>query len=221
MSTFLSITMLTPETRVYLEPPLTGVKEIQLLDCHIPKPWIKFKETQKVYKFSSQENAVEKIFFTIPPGNYTLKTLQQIFIRDRESSKLTILMTEQGYYLYSNKTINLRLSEKLSKKLGVPEKILPNQYYPIRWIAAKPLNVFCDLIESKSSYSNRIPRGENVEVSPSQLLAVMPFNNYPCLRVQQQDANPINYFTLIILDEKGRKPNFNNEPIRIHLKLSH
>ena len=28
-TTFLSITMLTPETRIYLDPPLTNVKEIQ------------------------------------------------------------------------------------------------------------------------------------------------------------------------------------------------
>ncbi len=219
MTTSLSIAMLTPETRVYLEPPLTQVKEIQLLDCHIPKPWIKFKEAQKVYKFLSQENVSEKIFLTIPPGTYTLKTLQQIFLKDQESSKLTILMTEKGHYLYSNKTVNLRLSEKLAKRLGVSEKILPNKYYPIRWIPDKPLNVFCDLVESKSSYSNRIPRGENVELTPSQLLAVIPSETYPCLRVSQT-KNPINYFTLLILDEKGRKPNFINETIRIHLKLS-
>ena len=219
MSTFLSITMLTPETRVYLEPPLGQINEIQMLDSHIPKAWIRFKDPQKVYKYKSQDNELEKVFFTIPPGNYTLKTLQQIFLKDQESSKLTILVTEQGYYLYSNKTVNLRLSEKLSKKLGVPEKILPNQYYPIRWIPDKPLYLMCDLIESKSSYSNRIPRGENVELTPSQLLAVMPSQRHPCLRVPQT-KNPLNYFTLLILDEKGRKLNFNKEPIRIHLKIS-
>ena len=207
--------MLTPETRVYLEPPLVKVKEIQLLDFHIPKPEIKFKEIQNVYKFLSDE----KIFITIPPGTYTLKTLQQIFLKDTESAKLTILMTEKGHYLYSNKAFNIRLPEKLSKRLGVPEKILPKQYYTIRLIPDKPLNLFCDLIDPKSSYYNSIPRDENVELSPSQLLAVIPSKRYPCLKVSQT-KNPINYFTLVILDENGLKPNFANETIRIHLKLS-
>ena len=123
-TTFLSITMLTPETRIYLEPPLTQVKEIQMQVSYIPK--------------ASSRN---------------------------------------------------------------------------------PLYLMCDLIESKSSYSNWIPRGENVELTPSQLLAVIPSQKHPCLRVPQT-KNPVNYFTLLILDEKGRKPNLNNKPIRIHLKIS-
>ena len=125
MSTFLSITMLTPETRIYLEPPLLQVKEIEMLDIHIPKAWI----------------------------------------------------------------------------------------------SDKPLYLMCDLIESKSSYSNITSFDENVELNPSQLLAVIPSNNYPCIKVQQT-KNPLNYFTLSILDEKGGKPNFNNEDIRVHLKIS-
>ena len=125
MSTFLSINMLTPETRIYLDPPLNQVKEIQMLDSHIPKV-----------------------------------------------------------------------------------------------VADKPLYLMCDLIESKSSYSNRIPRGGNVELNLSQLLAVIPSQKYPCLRVSQT-KNPVNYFTLLILDEAGRKAKFNsNEHIRIHLKIS-
>ena len=123
-TTFLTITMLTPETRIYLDPPLTKVKEIQLLDSHIPKT-----------------------------------------------------LSDKSFYL------------------------------------------MCDLIETKSSYSNRIPRGENVELNPSQLLAVIPSQKYPCLRISQT-KNPVNYFTLLILDENGRKLNFSNARIRIDLKIS-
>ena len=124
-TTFLSINMLTPETRIYLDPPLTQVKEIQLQFSFMPK--------------ATHRN---------------------------------------------------------------------------------PFYLMCDLIESKSSYSNCcIPNGENEELKPSQLLAVIPSQKHPCLRVPQT-KNPVNYFTLWILDEKGRKVNLNNEPFRIYLKIS-
>ena len=124
-TTFLSINMLTPETRIYLDPPLTKVKKIQMLDSHI------------------------------------------------------------------NPATN------------------KNPYY-----------LMCDLIESKSSYSNCcIPSAETEELKPSQLLAVIPSQKYPCLRVPQT-KNPVNYFTLLILDEFGKKAKLNNGPFRIHLKIS-
>ena len=82
-----------------------------------------------------------------------------------------------------------------------------------------PMYLMCDLIEPNSSYCNMIPRGENVELNPSQILAVIPSQEHPCLRVLQS-KNPLNYFTLWILDENGRKANLNNEPVRIHLKIS-
>ena len=117
--------MLRPKTRIYLDPPLTNVKEIQMLFSYIPKA-----------------------------------------------------------------------------------------------LNTNPFYLMCDLIESKSSYSNCcIPEGENVKLKPSQLLAVIPSQNHPCLRVLQT-KNPVNYFDLFILDKKGRKADLNNEPIRIYLKIS-
>ena len=83
-----------------------------------------------------------------------------------------------------------------------------------------PYYLMCDLIEPKSSYSNCcIPEGLNEELKPSQLLAVIPSKNLPCLRVPPT-KNPVNYFTLWILDGKGKKADLNNEPFRIYLKIT-
>ena len=82
-----------------------------------------------------------------------------------------------------------------------------------------PLYLMCDLIEPKSSYYNRIPRGENVELNPSQLLAIVPSKRYPCLRIPET-KNPLNYFTLWILDKNGTKLISNTVRIRIDLKIS-
>ena len=117
--------MLTPETRIYLDPPLTNVKEIQLQYCFLRK------------------------------ASYT-----------------------------------------------------------------NPLYLMCDLIESKSSYSTCCkPIGKNLELKPSQVLAVIPpYEKHPCLKVPQT-KNPINYFNLWLIDENGKKPNTNNEPALINLKI--
>ena len=82
-----------------------------------------------------------------------------------------------------------------------------------------PLYLMCDLIEPKSSYYNRIPGGGNVELNPSQLLAVIPSKKYPSLRITQT-KNPVNHFTLWILDKNGTKLISNTVRIRINLKIS-
>ena len=74
----------------------------------------------------------------------------------------------------------------------------------------KPFYLMCDIIEPKSSYSNIIPSGENIELKPSQLLSVIPSPN----------NNPVNYFNLLLLDENGKKVDMNNKPVRIYLKIS-
>ena len=123
MSIFISIMISSPETRVYLEPPLEEIKEIQLLDFHVPE-----------------------IFY--------------------------------------------------------------------------PLSVFCDLVESKFSYYNKVARNENTEVTASNLLGVIPFQHSASIKAQQSN-DPINYFTLSILDRNGVKPDFGNAHVRISLKISY
>ena len=82
-----------------------------------------------------------------------------------------------------------------------------------------PLYLMCDLIEPKSSYYNRIHSVGNVELDPSQLLAVIPSKKYPSLRTAET-KNPVNYFTLWILDKNGTKIISNTVRIRINLKIS-
>ena len=121
--TFLSITMLTTETTIYLDPPLNNVSEVQILD---------FSGTN-----ASNDN---------------------------------------------------------------------------------PLYLMSDIIESKSSYYNRIPSGGNVEIRPSQLLATIPSKKYPILRITQI-KNPLYNFKLWILDKNGIKIISNTVRIRINLKI--
>ena len=83
-----------------------------------------------------------------------------------------------------------------------------------------PLYLMCDLIEPKSSYTDCCKTSsETIKLKPSQVLAVIPtYQEHNSLRIPQT-KNPVNHFTLWILDENGKKLNLNNQPVRIHLKV--
>ena len=51
----LSITMSESETRIYLDPPLKNLREIQLLDCNLnTKRLINFKDQQILFNDNNQ-----------------------------------------------------------------------------------------------------------------------------------------------------------------------
>ena len=177
--------MYEPETRVYLDPPLNGIKEIQLLDCNIPKCVLIFDEPQKVFKSHKTD------YFTIPSGSYTLKSLQYLFINDSNKPKLLIIRNEKSNFLMSSNEFNVWLSEGLQKALSLPEIIRPGTSCPISIINNKPMKILCNLIDSKYSYSTASKSGDHIKIVPSNLLAVVPSQNYPSLPVQQI-RHPIN-----------------------------
>ena len=216
MSTNLTIAMRSPETRINLNPPLSNVKNIQLLSYYGPTAWVRFSEDQQVYK-KIEDGKVS--FIIIQKGDYTLKTLQHAFSIDKEETKIDINISSQGSYLKSDKTVNIWLTEQLAKKLGVPEKIEPKKMYPIRWIPDKPLLLFCDIIDKNKSYMNIKTYGTELKLTTSSLLAVIPSKDYPSINISIDHV--LNYFTIKLLDNKGRKPDFKNEMIIINLKVSH
>ena len=215
-----SIEMMTPESRIYLEPPLSKpVRFIKLLNCRIPSEWVTFKVTQVVYKVNVQNGQNGAEVTTIAPGSYSFEALQKALIKGDESSKLLIVKTAQGNYLRSNNTVPLRLTKGLTDSLGVSEQIDPGKNYPIKYIPQKTIKVYCDLVEEQSSYENEVVSKESIKIRPSDLLAVVPSQRYPRLKVSLT-KNPINYFTVTISDEDGTPLRLIGEPIRIHLKLS-
>ena len=214
-----SIEMMTPESRIYLEPPLSKpVRFIKLLNCRIPSEWVTFKVTQGVYKVNVQNGQNGAEVTTIASGSYSFEALQKALIKGEESSKLLIVKTAQGNYLRSNNTVPLRLTRGLVDSLGVSEQIDPGKNYPIKHIPEKIVKVYCDLVEKKSSCENKVVSNEAVTLRPSELLAIAPSLKYDTLIGTEK--NPINYFTLTIYDEDGNLLRLINEPIRIQLKIT-
>ena len=215
-----SITMMAPESRIYLEPPFSHpLKFIKLLKCRLPNEWVTFKVNQGVYKVNVQNGETnDAAVTTIIAGSYSLEALQKALQKGAQSSKLVIVKTAQGNYLRSNNTVPLRLTRGLVDSLGVSEQIDPGKNYPIKHIPEKIAKIYCDLVEEHYSCENKVVSHGCVILRPSKLLAVAPSLKYTTRK--GNDKYPINYFTLTIYDEDGSLLSLIDEPIQIQLKLS-
>ena len=209
----LSITIYESETRIYLDPPLKNIREIQLLDCNIQtKRLINFRDQQILF------NDRNLGFIIIEPGTYSLRNIQSIFLNDPNREKITIIETDTVDYLYSNKNFNIKLTRALSIGLGVPEIINPGKLYPINIQIKGPLRLMCSIVDNKSSYMNKTKYGELVKLSPSTLLANIPSKDYPTIPVRKYEC-VINHFDLSILDIEWKKLDLKGSPITFSLRF--
>ena len=209
----LSITMYESESRIYLDPPLKNIREIQLLDCNIKtKRLINFKDKQTLFNDKNQG------FIIIQPGTYSLRNIQSIFLNDPDGKKITIIETDTVDYLYSNKNFKIKLTRGLSIGLGVPEVINPGKLYPINIQIKEPLRLMCSIVDNKSSYLNKTKNGELVKLSPSHLLANIPSKDYPTIPVRNYDSF-INHFDLTILNNEWEKLDLKGSPITFSLRF--
>ena len=204
--------MYESETRVYLDPPLDKVREIQLLGCSIPKRLVNFKDRQGIL---NEEN---RPIIIIQPGTYSLRGIHAIFLNDTDKAKLSIIETDTVDYLYSNKNSNIKLTRGLQVALGLPEVITPGKLYPINLQIKEPLRLMCSLVNNQSSYMNNARFTGPVKISPSQLLANIPSQDYPVIPVHKSKT-PVNHFDLSILDIEWNKLNLNGSPITFSLRF--
>ena len=205
--------MYESETRIYLDPPLKNLREIQLLDCNIQtKRLINFKDKQIIFNDKNQG------FIIIQPGTYSLRNIQSIFLNDPDGEKITIIETDTVDYLYSNKNFKIKLTRGLGFGLGVPEVINPGKLYPINIQIKEPLRLMCSIVDNKSSYMNKTKNGELVKLSPSHLLANIPSKDYPTIPVRKYDTL-INHFDLTILDNEWKKLDLKGSPITFSLRF--
>ena len=203
--------MYASESRVYLDPPLEKVREIQLLDCVVPKRLVNFKDRQSLLK-------EDRPILIIQPGTYSLRGIHAILLNDTDNAKLSIIETDTVDYLYSNKTFNIKLTRGLQVALGVPEIIIPGKLYPINIQIKEPLRLLCNLVDNKLSYANETLYGDLVKLSPSHLLANIPSQDYPAMPVQNHERL-LNHFDLSILDIGWKKLDLKGSPITFNIRF--
>ena len=113
--------------------------------------------------------------------------------------------------------INVFIDKEIQKQLNLPEVINKGKFYDIKSLPNKPLFIFCDIINSHKSYTGFDNYGE-VQLKPSNVLAVFPSGHYPSLEIEKIRL-PLNQLTLRIEDEIGEKPKF-NESITFKIEIT-
>ena len=107
----------------------------------------------------------------------------------------------------------LRFTKGLYTELGVPEIILKGKPYSLLCN-----NSDCDIVEKLTSYDNIV--GHRIISTPSKLLAVVPSQHYPTLRMKSHQRSFLNDFELSIINIDGSVPTFGMYSFVITLKLS-
>ena len=210
MSTLLTIITKDPETRVIFDQPFSSISEIQLVDYDFPDPFVVFKTEQTITK-SEDGN----VLLSLKPGKYPFNTLYTIL--DHAVSGVSMHKSYKGYHLMSKNPIGI--SEELSKKLSIVDYSTIGRIFATSW-PYHQYYVYCNIGTSNSALG-QITTVDG-KLKPTNLLAVVPSKSekYPSISIKVEN-HPINYLTLSVLDENGNKPNFNDMPFRINLKIIH
>ena len=211
MSTILSINTKDIKTRVEFSQPLCSISEIQLVDYDFPETYEKFEANQTI-----KSSDMSKTLLTVSAGGYSSKTIRIMFTMSNLG--ITIHPTNERYCIIS-KDYDAVVSRVLSKVLGIPGLLLKDKPYPVSWPSRK-YHIYCD-IGTSSSVLGQIMTKENKLVH-TNLLAVVPSKSgiYPSCEVLTVN-HPINYITLLVLDENGNNPRFGGESFRINLRVTY
>ena len=211
MSTILTIITKDPETRVIFDQPLSSISEIQLVDYDFPVEYVEFKTEQTITRHDDGN-----ILLALKPGKYPFNTLYTTL--DHAVSGVIMHKSYKGYHLISRNSIGI--SEELSKKLSIIDYSTIGKIFALSW-PYHQYYIYCNISTSKSVLG-QITTVANGKLKPTNLLAVIPSKSerYPSIPIHVEN-HPINYLSLSVLDENGNKPNFNDMPFRINLKVVH
>ena len=211
MSTILTINTNKPKTRVEFSQPLQSISEIQLVDYDFPETYEEFKTDQTIKTPDGS-----KTLLTVSTSSYDYKTMRTVIIMSNLG--IGIHTTNDGYCI-SSKDDNAVVTKKLAKVLGIPNFLFKNKSYPITWPSYK-FHVYCD-IGTSSSVLGQITTKEG-KLLPTNLLAVVPSKSgiYPSCQIWQVN-HPINYITLLVLDENGKEPSWGGASFRINLRITY
>ena len=211
MSTILTINTKEPKTRVTFSQPLCSISEIQLVDYDFPETYEELKTDQTIKTTDGR-----KTLLTVSAGNYDYKTMRIMIIMSNLG--INIHPTNEGYCI-SSKDDNVVVTRELSKVLDIPNYLIKTKFYPISWPRHK-YRIYCD-IGTSSSVLGQITTKEN-KLVPTNLLAVVPSKSgiYPSCQIWSVN-HPINYITLLVLDENGNNPSWGGASFRINLRVTY
>ena len=211
MSTILTINTNKPKTRVDFSQPLCSISEIQLVDYDFPETYEEFKTDQSIKTTDGR-----KTLLTVSTSSYDYKTMRTMIIMSNLG--INIHPTNDGYCI-SSKDDDVVVTRELAKVLGIPNYLFKNKSYPITWPSYK-YHIYCD-IGTTSSVLGQITT-KDYKLVPTNLLAVVPSKSgiYPSCQIWSV-GHPINYITLLVLDENKKETKFGGASFRINLRVTY
>ena len=211
MSTILTINANKSKTRVEFSQPLCSISEIQLVDYDFPETYEEFKTNQTI-----KSDDGSKTLLLISASSYSFKIMRLMIIMSNLG--IHIHSTNEGFCI-SSKDHDGIVSRDLAKVLDIPNYLFKNKSYPITWPSHK-YHVYCD-IGTLSSVLGQITSKE-CKLLPTNLLAVIPSKSgiYPSCQIWSVD-HPINYITLLVLDENGKEGSWGGVAFRINLRITY
>ena len=211
MSTILTINTNKPKTRVEFSQPLQSISEIQLVDYDFPETYEKF-ETDQTIKTPDGN----KTLLTISASSYDYKTMRLMIIMSNLG--IHIHAANEGYCI-SSKDYNAVVSIDLAKVLDIPNFLFKNKSYPITWPSYK-YHVYCD-IGTTTSVLGQITTKEG-KLVPTNLLAIIPSKSgtFPSCQIWSV-SHPINYITLLVMDENAKEGSWGGASFRINLRITY
>ena len=214
MTTILTINTNKPKTSVVFSQPLCSISEIQLVDYDFPETYEEFKTDQTIKTPDGS-----KTLLTISASSYDYRTMMTMIIMSNLG--INIHPANDGYCI-SSKDDNVAVTGELAKVLGIPNYLFKNKFYPITWPSHR-YHIYCD-IGTTSSVLGQITTNssQGLILLPTNLLAVIPSKSgiYPSCQIWSV-GHPINYITLLVLDENGNNPSFGGVSFRINLRVTY
>ena len=215
---YITLKITEPKISVHLNPSLDDVREIQVLDfARVRKPFVNKQDMpQHVYEVEDDGTETEFLRFNVA-DHCPIEKIQSVFKK-----------VNQGFYItevtgdwYIKSRVKLKLTKGLYTELGVSEILEKGKPYPLLWknYDGQRFLVYCDIVEKHDSYGNT--SGGSLSIStPSELLAVVPSQHYPTLRMKSHQRSYLNDFDLSITNIDGSVPTFGMNSFIITLKLT-
>ena len=195
---YITLKITEPKKSIHLTPSLDDVREIQVEDfLHVLKPFVRLMKSQRLINMDDGENT--QINLGDYDGDYTLDVLKNSL--KTIDKGIEIIESNGDWFIKSS--FKLKLGKGFYAELGVPEILTAGKLYPLIWKGQRLLE-YCDIVEKLSSYDN-IGRASHISTT-SKLLAVVPSQNYPSLRMKSHQRFYLDDFDLSITNIDGSFP---------------
>ena len=209
---YIALNISKPKTSFHLTPSLDDVRETQVVDfVRVQKPFVRLMKSQRL--INMDDGGTTQINLGDYDGDYTLDVLKNSL--KTIDKGIEIIESNGDWFIKSS--FKLKLGKGFYTELGVPEILIADKLYSLIWKGQRLL-VYCDIIEKLSSYDNI--GGAGHISTPSKLLAVVPSQHYPSLRMKSHQRSYLDDFDLSITNIDGSVPNFGMYSFIITLKLS-